>query len=190
MVEERIEINGYSFGQEMGIAAKKEKTAIGVLSRKLDMNNPQSVMKVYKQIIHQKLFHTQVGYDFLKGLQNYLITNPEINNDEIEKIEIDTPEESVSAIYNIVQKTEGAATGSAKKSKMSSKDGEKYYKRANIFMASTIVLAVCVFLMFVITLTANVPTIFNYKAVLNDKYSAWEQDLTERENALIQIKNN
>lgn len=184
MDSERVIINGYSFDQGMGVAAKKEKTAIGVISRKLDMDKPETVLKVYKQIISQKLFHTQVGYDFLKGLQNYLITNPEINNDEIECIEIDSPEESLEAINHVMAKTSGGnATSKAKKAE----DG-KYKKRAKIFMSTTIILIVCVVMMFAITLTANVPTIVNYKSVLNDQYSQWEQSLTEKENRLMELE--
>ena len=38
--------------------------------------------------------------------------------------------------------------------------------------------------MFVITLTGNNPTILNYEQKLQNKYAGWEQELTERENAV------
>ena len=180
MDEQRVEINGYSFNEEMGIAAKKEKTAIGVLSRKLDMDKPQTVMTVYKQIIHQKLFHTQVGYDFLKGLQNYLITNPEINNEDIESIEIESPIELMDALEVMGARKPDANV----QNKSDEIEDGKFQKRAKTFMISTIVLGIVVILMFVITLTAKVPTVINYKSVLNDQYSSWEQELNKREEEL------
>ena len=47
-----------------------------------------------------------------------------------------------------------------------------------------ILLILLVIAMFVITLTGNNPTILNYEQKLQNKYAGWEQELTERENAV------
>lgn len=180
----RIEINGYSFEHDMGLAAKKEQTAIEYLTKQLDMNVPQTVMKVYKQIISQKLFHTQVGYDFLKGLQNYLFTNPEISNDDIDTIEIDSAIESMEAINAARIKRGEAAIGvdipTNGKKTVGKADG-KYRVRARIFLSTTIILLITVIAMFVITLTAKVPTVLNYQTVLNDRYEQMVKELENRQ---------
>ena len=38
--------------------------------------------------------------------------------------------------------------------------------------------------MFTITIRSDNPNILNYKRVITDKYAQWEQELTERENAV------
>lgn len=174
----RIEIDGYSFDRDMGIEAKREQKAVEVMTKRLDMNKPDTVLRAYKQITSQKLFHTQVGYDFLKGMQNYLITNPEIDNSEIYPIDIDSPEESLMAM-NLAREKRGEK---AKTGKKGSKANDS--SRTKIFMATTIILGITVVAMFIITLTAKVPTVLNYERVLIDRYSNWEQELNEREEIL------
>ncbi len=181
----RVEINGYSFEKDMGIEAKKEQRAIEFLTKQLDMDVPNTVLKVYKQIIRQQLFHTPIGYDFLRGLQNYLYTNPDIDNNDIETIKIDSPEEAIIAMNEAKAKR----TGGDKKPKvaLSMKDIEnagKYKTKAIIYFSTTIILLLAVIAMFVITFTAKVPTVLNYEKVITDRYAEWEQDLTERENSL------
>lgn len=191
---DRFEMNGYSFDRDMGFEARKEAKAIEYLTKQLDMNVPETVMKVYKQIISQKLFHTQIGYDFLKGLQNYLYTNPNIDNSDIDTIEIDSAEESLKALNESRLKRGEAAlkiggTATAKGKKSSVNEDGKYKLRSKMFLVTTIVLLLTVISMFIITFTSKVPTILNYEKVLNDKYSLWEQELTERENDLRKKEN-
>lgn len=176
----RIEIDGYSFDRDMGIEAKREQKAVEVMTNRLDMNKPDTVLRAYKQITSQKLFHTQVGYDFLKGMQNYLITNPEIDNSEIYPIEIDSPEESLMAMNAAREKRGEKAKSMPGKKGSKSSQGDSGSK-AKIFMATTIILGITVVAMFIITLTAKVPTVLNYEKVLLDRYSVWEQELNERE---------
>lgn len=174
----RIEIDGYSFDRDMGIEAKREQKAVEVMTKRLDMNKPDTVLRAYKQITSQKLFHTQVGYDFLKGMQNYLITNPEIDNSEIYPIDIDSPEESLMAM-NLAREKRGEKAKTGKKGPKANDSS-----RTKIFMATTIILGITVVAMFIITLTAKVPTVLNYERVLIDRYSNWEQELNEREEIL------
>jgi signal peptidase I len=47
-----------------------------------------------------------------------------------------------------------------------------------------LVLVVIVIVFFVITATSKNPNIINYENVLIDKYSSWDQELTERERAV------
>ena len=43
---------------------------------------------------------------------------------------------------------------------------------------------VMVVIMFVISMTGNNPTVLNYKRAITNQYAEWEQQLTERENAV------
>ena len=61
----------------------KEQKAIDYLRSQLDMGDPKTVLVVYSQIIEQDVFHTQVGFDFLQELKDYLTATPVIDNEEI-----------------------------------------------------------------------------------------------------------
>ena len=54
------------------MSEKKEQRAIDYLRSQLDMNNPETVLAVYTQIIEQEVFHTRRGFDFLQELKDYL----------------------------------------------------------------------------------------------------------------------
>lgn len=51
-------------------------------------------------------------------------------------------------------------------------------------MIVNILLGILVAAMFWITLNSNNPNILNYKRKITNEYASWEQDLTERENAI------
>ena len=55
--------------------------------------------------------------------------------------------------------------------------GQKY----KLSMMINLILILSVIGMFFISMTSSNPTILNYEAKLLDKYAAWEQELTERE---------
>lgn len=38
----------------------------------MNMDNPQMVQEIYQRIMAQELFHTPIGYAYLKELQDYL----------------------------------------------------------------------------------------------------------------------
>ena len=58
----------------------KEQRAIEYLRSQLNMNDPETVLVVYAQIIDQEVFHTQVGFEFLQELKDYLYDSPGIDN--------------------------------------------------------------------------------------------------------------
>lgn len=169
-MEERIEINGYSFDHRTGIEARKEQKAIEYLTSQMDMNLIENVQKIYNQIITQKLFHTPVGYDFLKELRGRLLQDPTVDNSLVPLIDIEAPKPPKAATI------ETAA----------SKEPEdlsvifRLRKRIKLLFIICIVLAAMVVAMFIITLTSRVPTILNYQQVLNDRYSRLEQELYDR----------
>ena len=71
---------------------------------------------------------------------------------------------------------------------MSGDDHLKELKRLKlinrILLILCITLLLCVLGMFYVNSTINSPTILNYEEKLIDKYSSWEQELTEREAAV------
>lgn len=169
-MEERIEINGYSFDHQTGIEARKEQKAIEYLISQMDMNQIENVQKIYNQIITQKLFHTPVGYDFLKDLQGRLLQDPTVDNSQVPLIDIEAPKPPKAAPKEASTVKEPEDLGVV----------FRLRKRIKLLFIISIVLAAMVVAMFIITLTSRVPTILNYQQVLNDRYTRMEQELYER----------
>jgi hypothetical protein len=53
-----------------------------------------------------------------------------------------------------------------------------------IMIAINVLLALLIILMFVIAINSNQPNILNYRRILQNRYASWEQDLTQREQAI------
>lgn len=65
------------------------------------------------------------------------------------------------------------------------KEVAKYKGLTRLFIAVSASLAVCVLAMFYISSTMGSPTILNYEEEIINKYASWEQQLIERENAVL-----
>lgn len=68
------------------------------------------------------------------------------------------------------------------KNRIQTKDGGKDGFKISVILNVLLILAVAA--MFTITIRSDNPNILNYKRVITDKYAQWEQELTERENAV------
>ena len=106
------------------------------------------------------------------GIPKFEITEEmqkSINKDDIPLIKVVSPEPKV--VEKVI------------KQKVVSKSSSSQVK---MLRAVVIVLLVVVVGMFAITLTSSNPTILDYETKLQNRYAAWEQDLTEREAAVAQ----
>ena len=66
-------VNGFLFSTTEEVnAAKKEARAVVYLEERLKGRSPEEAKSMYTQIMDQGLFHTAVGYSFLKELQDSL----------------------------------------------------------------------------------------------------------------------
>ncbi len=168
--------------------AKKEKEGIRFIREKSAMDGPEAVLKLYNRMIQQNLFETAVGYTYLKDLQEYLLSVPEISREDILPIRVRHP----VSVREAAQQTEG---GKAPEKNKEEKEKRveinlpaKYMARLNAYRkryrAALVVCAfliVCVAAMFVITATSDNATILNYESKLIDRYEHWEEELKERE---------
>ena len=168
-------VSGFLFSNTEEInAAKKEAKAVQYLKERLKGRTPEAARSMYEQILSQGLFHTAVGYSFLKDLQESLIAS---GMTEVSPIPVD----------NVVIKQAEAApladAGSAPNPRL-----EKKLKNLSSQLSTMRVVAVvCIVMvisMFAITLTSKSPTILDYETKILDKYATWEQELTEREAAV------
>ena len=83
------EVSGFVFeNEEQAKLAKKEVEGIQYIHDNMNMDNPQMVQEIYQRIMAQELFHTPIGYAYLKELQDYLKGLPGVDASEIPGIPI------------------------------------------------------------------------------------------------------
>ena len=181
----RVMVNGFSFASEAeGRQAAKEAEGVRYIAEKVDMNNPDRVLHIYNKMIQEELFETVVGFAYLKELRDYLRSIPFIDKDEILPIPVGHPtlEESIREAQRTGVRRKAGTDGTVRHM--------DYRARYRIASTLCIVLAVCVAAMFAITATTNSMTILNYEQQVIDRYEAWEQELSEREAALLREEQN
>lgn len=170
-------VDGFSFqNAEDADVARQELHKIKYISEKMMENNPEAVLAVYNKIIQSNIFITPVGYEYLRDLQSYLYKSTEIQDTRIQDIPLQISYSEASRHVN---------TGNDLKTQGSTPKKKKNYKQEYKFsLAVSAVLVLMVIAMFVIALKSDNPNILNYKTVITNQYSEWEQELTEREAAV------
>lgn len=169
---ERI-VDGYRFSSdEDAKMAQEELQRINYISGKLNQDDPKSILLVYNKSIQSGIFTTPVGIDFLKSVQSYLKKNPQIDDSEIADIPI-----RISYTDALILKQNKRYDSLNVK--------EKSYKEPyRLSLILNVILVLVVVAMFAIALTAKNPNMLNYKTAILNEYSEWEQELTQRENAI------
>lgn len=178
--KEKLIVGGFAFANEAEAKqAEKEVEGVKFIKEKLDMDKPEMVLQIYNKMVRQKLFETVVGYSYLKELQEYLRSIPFVNNDEILPIPVQHPvlEEQLRRRRPEPKKQEKVVERYV---------NVDYKNRYRVMRGIALALAVCVVAMFAISSTANTPTILNYEQKLIDRYAEWEEELSEREERLME----
>lgn len=181
-----IIVDGFVFkNPQEAEKARKEAEGVRYIKSKVDMENPEMVLQIYKDMIRQEVFETEVGISYLSELQEYLKGIPQILDEDILPVPTVTRETEVKTR----RKPKKAVT---KKADMEQNQppvqekGSNYKRKFQTSLVMNVVLAVCIVCMFLINLTTNQTTILNYESKLIDKYESWEQELNERETKLRQ----
>lgn len=172
----RYKAEGYSFYTEKDAAlAENERRKVEYLEARLNYDQPESILRIYKKAIEDRVFKSPVGLLFLKNLQLYLLEQQEIPSEDVDAIPLYVSfegefRETVNPAHSRVK----ARTPEPKKKSMA----------LPISIILNIGLVVAVIAMFAVALNAEQPNILNYENVIQNKYAAWEQELTEREQAV------
>ena len=163
-------VEGFSFSTEEEYQnALREQKAAAYLKKQMSGKSAKDILKVYQQLLDQDLFHTQVGYAFLYELNRALHRQSSLSDTDI------------PPIPTALKKPVADKTKDPKDFLVNSRLAMKV-RTLRVFVM--ILLAVVV-AMFGITLSGSTPTILDYETKLQDKYAAWEQDLSQREAALV-----
>ncbi len=166
-------VEGFSYKDaDLYREAKKEADGVRYMKSRVDFQYPEQVHQIYCRMIEQEMFQTQVGYAYLQELQDYLRTMPQIPNDEIPPI-------PVGAVVCVADASGTVDTLREERSKL-----RRSLQRSVML---NIVAAAMIVVMFAIAFSSSSPTVLNYENRLLDKYSAWQQELEQRE-AVVQEK--
>ena len=160
-------VEGFLFEDEdLANEARKEAEGIRYVNSRMDYEKPAQVLNVYQKMIKNRMFQTEVGFTYLKQIQDYLRNSPEVDKVEILAIPI---------------------TGSieVKETADRSKKIDAKIRQHNKFLFASVVgnfvLLVAILIMMLIAASANSTTILNYENKLIDKYTYWQTELEEKE---------
>ena len=165
-------VEGFSFDNEdLYKEAKKEAEGVRYMKSRVDLQYPDRVLTIYQRMIAQQMFQTQVGYAYLQELQDYLYTMPHVSKDEIPPI----------PVRSTVKVADAAGTTAALKEESGKSKRAFHWSLIVNFFAAAVILV-----MFAIAMSSSSPTVLNYENEIQNKYSSWEQELKEREAAVLQ----
>ena len=194
----KYNIGGYIFDDEnKAKKAAKELKAVEYILGQIRDSDEKAVLTVYKKLLNQRMFSTEIGMSFLAQLRQNLLDSEVFTPEDIPPVySLEEPPKDVTP----EEKTEDTNSSSDEKvskakkenadkkvvAKVTSDSSEiKRLKAINkVLLILCIALLLCVLGMFYVSTTINSPTILDYEEKLIDKYSSWEQDLTEREEAI------
>ena len=167
-------VSGFAFYSERDAKlAEEERQKIAYLDKRIDRTNIESVLAIYKKALEDRVFRTPVGLEYLRELQM------ELREHEDELGEMIPPIPLWTNFADVRGKTSPARR---RIQPSPQNDGRKAAFRLSVIM--NIVMIVAIIAMFIITLNSDQPNILNYERNLQNKYASWEQELTEREQAV------
>lgn len=168
-----VETEGFLFlnGEDAALA-DKERKQVEYLESHLDYKNGEQVLSVYQKLLEERTFKTPVGMIYLKHLQNFLANKAYIAKERIPAIPVMSPcDRSIRSPQARLQSVKAAARKHREKQTISHK----------ISVILNFVLVAVIMVMFWMTLQSETPNMINYRTALENKYAAWEQELTDRE---------
>lgn len=172
-----LAVGGYLFFTEKDAQlARAEEQRIAYLEERIDYSSPESIRYVYEKTIQERLFKTPIGLRYLQKLREYLLSQPEMDPESIKEVPL------YITFDNGLREHTNPARERVAPSKKRDRDKEK--ERFVLSVILNVLLVLAVVAMFGISLVSDQPNIVNYERVITDKYASWEQELTEREQAI------
>lgn len=191
LMEQKYTIDGFEFYyEEDEKKAKEELAKINALNSRIDADNLGALKAVYTKAIEQKIFETQIGLHYLADIRSYLLSKGALEENECPipvlytRSSVQNQTKSLSEEYTAFkQRVKQDAEEKIEKEKQENRRLVHKCKQRSL---ACVLLVVMVIIMFVISMTGNNPTILNYKRAIINQYAEWEQQLTEREEAVRQ----
>ncbi len=167
-------VGGYDFLSELDAQkASLDLSKIKVLEERVKASRPKDIKAVYEKAIENKIFKSPIGWEYLARLRDRLYASG-FSEEELIPIPIPVSLTRHSAFENLsVQQRIRPVT----------KDNKAEFKRLFPYILN-IFLLIIVIAMFIIASTSDSDNILNYKRNVTNRFSSWEQDLTQREKVI------
>lgn len=185
--KEELIVEGYRFGDLADAdQARLELEKIRALEGRLDYHNEEMVISVYNRAVMNRTFKTPVGYQYLNGIRDRLLTTGAAKETDLQAIPVQTPSNN-SAVKRQTRSGSDSAggPGSSGSPGSSGRSGRQSKSRFSapfgISVAMNVILVILVMVMFLITVYSDNPNITNYRSRILNEYASWEQDLRARE---------
>ncbi len=177
-MDNRYEVDGFLFEIPTEYEkAKKEYEAIRYIKTKTDLDNTANVAKLYNKLLEKQNFITPVGLSFLKELRTKLIQSQIITENDLQKIAVKRERPKQSKSLEAFQQAEDK--------KYQSQVFLLNAKLKNTKLVCGFLIAI-VIVLFGLTIYFRSSPTYDQEMQIQNKYAAWEQELTQREEALRQ----
>lgn len=171
-LKENYIVGGYEFLTESDAQkASMDLSKIKLLEARAKVSRPNDIKAVYEKAIENKIFKTPIGWEYLRGLRKRLF-EAGFTEEDLIPIPVEIPMTKRSAMDQL------SARPRIKPEKKKSEFGRVFP------IVLSILLFILVIVMFYIAATGENDNIINYKRNITNRYSGWEQELTERERAV------
>lgn len=172
-----LSVDGYLFYTEKDAQlARAEEQKIVYLEERIDYSSPESIHYVYEKTIHERMFKTPVGLRFLRKLRDFLLAQPQINPETVTDIPL------YMTFDGELRERANPARKRVTPSQKKDVDKQKVCFTLSVILNGMLIMAIIA--MFYISFYSEQPNVFNYERVLTNKYASWEQELSEREQAV------
>ncbi len=172
-----LSVGGYLFYTEKDARlARAEEQKIEYLEARIDYSSPESIRYIYEHTIQERLFKTPVGLRYLQKLRDFLLAQPETEPGSIMDIPL------YMAFDGELRENANPARERVVPSQKRDRDKEK--SRFTLSVILNVLMAAAIVAMFYISYVSEQPNVINYERTLTSKYASWEQELTEREQAI------
>lgn len=170
--KEELIVDGYRFGDLADAdQARVELEKIQILERWLDYHDEEEVISVYNRAVMNRTFKTPVGFLYLHGIRDRLLTTGAAKETDLLAIPIQASLSS-PAVKRQTQSNSDSSGGQSK---------SRFSAPLGISVTLNVILVVLVMAMFLITVYSDNPNIMNYRSKILNQYASWEQDLRARE---------
>lgn len=176
-------IMGFEFEDDASYKlAKSELDKILKIKEKYSVKNSIKLLEFYNRLIDEHIFKTPVGMEYLRDIQKELYGKKDIDKQNIRNIPaIIYVEKGKDNTYGNKTKS-NIASSSAKSSKKTGKYKDLYIRMLII----NIVLVAAIAVMFIITKHSEKYDLDYYRESIENDYINWENNLKEREAALVE----
>ena len=169
----RSTVNGFLFGDEEDIElANQELSAIHYIDKRIENRSGETVLGVYQGALEKRMFRTPVGYCYLHDLQKRMLRLG-IRREQITPVPL-------YQVFNDSYKTEERP----KRIQPVKKNKNAVRRKLRNSVIANVILVILVISLFAIAMTGETPNILNYRNAVTNQYASWDEELTEREQAV------